>query len=190
MDTSLSRYWWLVLLQGIAAVIYGILAFAWPLITLKVFIFFFGIFAIVYGISAIIDAFGGRAGRLWWLELINGIVAVIVGVLAFVWPGITALSLLYLVAAWALVAGIFEVAAATRSYYPSELRWAFGLAGVASILVGILLIAIGPAQGLLALIWLIGLHALFAGAAWIYSAFQMRRLYHEDRERGEPVPAR
>lgn len=187
MDTALSRYWWLVLLQGIAAVIYGILAFAWPFITLKVWIVFFGAFAIVYGIAALIDAFGGRAGGLWWLGAINGIVAVAVGVIAFVAPGITALALLYMIAAWALVVGIFEIVAATRSYFPSELRWAFGLGGAASILVGILLIALQPMAGLLALIWLIGLHALFAGADWIYRAFRLRKLYHEGR--GEAVAA-
>lgn len=189
MDTRLSQYWWLVLLQGIAAVIYGILAFIWPAITLEVFILFFGIFAIVYGVSAVIDAFGNRASGLWWLELIDGIVAVIVGVLAFIWPGVTALSLLYLVIVWALVVGVFEIVAATRSYFPSQLRWAFGLAGIASILVGVLLFAIGPARGLLALIWLIGLHALFNGVIWIYRAFQLRRLHHEECERGGPVPA-
>jgi uncharacterized membrane protein HdeD (DUF308 family) len=192
MDTTISRYWWLVLLQGIAAVIFGILAFVWPTITLGVLIVFYGALAIVYGVLALIEAFGARhAFRLWWLEAIAGIAAVIAGVLAFFWPGITALALLYLFAAWALVIGIFELAAAFRSGFPSELRWAFGLAGAASLLVGIMLITMSPAGGLLALVWLIGLYALFDGVLWIFRAIRLRSLYHEglDREHGGALPA-
>ncbi|WP_119462229.1 DUF308 domain-containing protein [Rhodospirillaceae bacterium SYSU D60014] len=192
MDTSISRYWWLVLLQGIAAVIFGILAFVWPAVTLGVLILFYGVLAIVYGVSALISAFSARrVFRLWWLEAIAGIAALIAGVLAFFWPGITALALLYLFAAWALVIGIFELAAAFRSGFPSELRWAFGLAGAASVLVGTLLITMSPAGGLLALVWLVGLYALFDGVLWIFRAFRLRSLYHEglDREHGGALPA-
>lgn len=192
MDTSISRYWWVVLLQGIAAVIFGVLAFVWPAITLGVLIFFYGVLAIVYGIAALIGAFGARrAFRLWWLEAIAGVVAVVAGVLAFLWPGVTALALLYLFAAWSLVIGVFELVTAFRSEFPSELRWAFGLAGAASLLVGILLIAMSPAGGLLALIWLVGLYALFDGVLWVFRAFRLRKLYHEGlaREHGDTVTA-
>lgn len=192
MDTGISRYWWLVLLQGIAAVIFGILAFVWPAVTLGVLILFYGVLAIVYGVSALIEAFGARrVFRLWWLEAIAGVVALGAGVLAFLWPGITALALLYLFAVWSLIIGVFELVAAFRREFPGDLRWAFGLAGAASLLVGIVLIAMSPAGGLLALVWLVGIYALFEGVLWIFRAFRLRRLYHEGltRQPGGTVTA-
>src|SRR5262245_59612387 len=107
---ALARNWWLVLLRGIAAIVFGILAFAWPGLTLLTLVIFWGAFALVDGVLAIAAAIAGRGGMTprWWLAIV-GLAGIIAGLLTFLWPGITALILLLFIAAWAIVAGVFEI---------------------------------------------------------------------------------
>jgi len=171
----LSRNWWALALRGLAAIVFGILAFVWPGITLFVLIIFFGAYMLVDGVFAIVAAVrvAGEAAR-WWLLLVEGILGVLAGIVAFVWPGLTALALLYFVAAWAIVTGIFEIVGAIRLRREIEGEWALILGGALSVLFGVLLVAVGPGVGLLSLVWLIGVYAVAFGVLLLILAFRVR----------------
>jgi uncharacterized membrane protein HdeD (DUF308 family) len=174
-STQVSRhYWWLMAIRGLLAVLFGLAAIVWPRLTLFVLVILFGAYALVDGVVAVIVSFQERKNvRQWWVVLLGGIAGIIVGVLTFVWPGITALVLLYLIAAWAIVTGILEIAAAFSRRLPIAHEWTLVLAGILSVLFGVLL-AILPGVGLLSLVWLIGIYALAFGVVLIIRAFQFR----------------
>lgn len=171
----LSRNWWALALRGLAAIIFGILAFVWPGITLWALILLFGAYMLVDGVFAIVAAVrvAGEAAR-WWLLLVEGILGVLAGIVAFAWPGLTALALLYFVAAWAIVTGIFEIVGAIRLRREIEGEWALILGGALSVLFGVLLVAVGPGVGLLSLVWLIGVYAVAFGVLLLILAFRVR----------------
>lgn len=174
-DMRVSRnYWWLLAIRGLLAVLFGIAAIVWPGLTLLVLVLLFGAYALLDGVTAVVVAFQERKiFSRWWVLLIAGLVGIIVGLIAFFWPAITALALLYVIAAWAIVTGVLEIAAAFSGVLPMTLEWTLGLAGVLSIVLGVLL-AIRPAAGLLSLVWLIGVYALVTGVLRIIRAFQFR----------------
>lgn len=109
------------------------------------------------------------------MMILAGLAGLLAGVLTFLWPGITALVLLYVIAGWSIVTGVLEVAAAIRLRKEIEDEWLLGLAGIASIIFGILLMIL-PGPGALALVWLIGSYALFYGVLLLVLAFRVRGL--------------
>jgi uncharacterized membrane protein HdeD (DUF308 family) len=182
---TLGRNWWALALRGVAAILFGILAFAWPGITLFVLVLFFGAYMLVDGIFAIVAAVraAGEEDR-WWLLLIEGILGVLAGLVAFFWPGLTALALLYFIAAWAIVTGIMEIVAAVRLRQEIEGEWALGLSGLLSVIFGVLLVVLPAPAGLLSLVWLIGAYAVATGVLLLILAFRVRS------EAGREAPAR
>lgn len=176
MLTSIVRNWWMILLRGLCAVVFGILAFIWPGITLASLVLVFGIYAIADGVSAIAVGFaGGAEGAPWWEMILVGVVSVVAGVLTFVWPGITAVALLAMIAAWSIVRGVLEIAAAIRLRAVIDNEWLLILSGACSILFGVLLVA-RPGAGALAVLWIIGSYAIFFGVLTIALAFKLRSL--------------
>ncbi|MAU01448.1 MAG: hypothetical protein CL608_30275 [Anaerolineaceae bacterium] len=174
MLSNLSRYWWLLALRGVAAVIFGILAFVWPQLTLGVLVILFGAYVFVDGVANLITGISDRnVNERWGLMLLEGIVGITAGVLTFVYPGITAVALLYIIAFWAVLTGVLEVAAAVRLREEIEGEWALGLSGIVSVLLGLALI-IFPGAGALAVIWMIGAYAILFGALMIYLGFKLR----------------
>ena len=172
---ALSRNWWALALRGLAAILFGILAFAWPGITLFVLILFFGAYMLVDGIFAIVAAVRvAREEPRWWLLLLEGILGVVVGLVTFFWPGLTALALLYLIAAWAIVTGIMEIVEAIRLRRELVGEWALILSGVLSFIFGVLLVVIPARAGLLSLTWLIGIYAVAFGVLLVILAFRVR----------------
>jgi len=168
--------WWALVLRGLAAVIFGVLAFAWPHITLTVLVFLFGAYALMDGAFAIVA--GVRTSseyKRWWVLLIEGILSVIAGVFAFVVPGITALILLILIAAWAMVTGAFEIGAAIQLRKHITGEWLLALAGIASVLFGLALL-LNPNVGALAVVWLIGAYAIVFGLLLLTLGFKLRGL--------------
>lgn len=159
--------WWALVLRGLAAIAFGVLAFVWPQITLTALVFLWGAYALVDGAFAIAAGIKSHGeSKRWWVLLLEGILGVAAGLVAFFIPGITALVLLIVIAAWAIVTGAFEIAAAIqlRKYIKGE--WLLALAGVASILFGLVLL-FNPAAGALALVWLIGAYAIVFGVLMI-----------------------
>lgn len=173
MSTMLNRNWWVLALRGAAAIIFGILTFIWPQITLFVLVTLFGAYVLVDGAFSIIAALRHQDAPQWWIVLLEGIAGVIFGVLALVWPAITALVLLFLIAFWALFTGVFEIIAAIRLRKEIKNEWLLGLSGALSVLFGLLLL-IWPGPGALAVVWLIGAYAIMFGIVMLILAFQTR----------------
>jgi uncharacterized membrane protein HdeD (DUF308 family) len=171
---TLAQNWWLVLLRGIAGIIFGILTFINPAISLAVLVLFFGAYSLVDGVLAIVSAIRWR-GEIdrWWVLLIEGLAGIAAGLVTFFWPGITALALLYVIAAWALITGILEIAAAIRLRKIIDGEWLLALTGILSIAVGVLL-AVFPSAGALALVIWIGAYVAAAGVLLIALAFRLR----------------
>ena len=171
---TLARNWWLVLLRGIAGIIFGVLTFVWPSLSLAALVIIFGAYALADGVLAIISAIRWRGEtERWWLILLEGLAGVAVGIITLFWPGITALALLYVIAAWALVTGALEIAAAIRLRNVIEGEWLLALSGIASVALGVLL-ALFPGPGALALVLWIGAFAIVSGALLIALAFKLR----------------
>jgi len=175
-STQVSRhYWWILGIRGLLAVLFGLAAIVWPRLTLLVLVLLFGAYALVDGVIAVVVSLQvRRVFTRWWVLLLEGLVGIIAGLLTFLWPGITALVLLYVIAFWAIVTGVFEIAAALSGWLPVAQEWSLALAGVLSVLLGVLL-AILPGVGLLSLVWLIGVYAIVFGILLIIHAFQFRR---------------
>jgi uncharacterized membrane protein HdeD (DUF308 family) len=170
----MQRYWWVLALRGLIAVIFGVAALTWPGLTVLVLVAIFGAYALVDGIIAVIVSLQERNSlRRWWVLLLEGIVGILIGIATFLWPGITAIVLLSLIAVWAIITGIFEIAEAFSGHGTPGQEWAIGIAGILSIVLGILLIA-QPGAGLLTIALLIGIYAIIFGIMLIIRAFQFR----------------
>jgi len=170
MEVS-SRHWWAFALRGVAAILFGVLAFVWPGMTLAVLVLLWGAYALVDGVLALISAFRTNNDHRWGL-LLEGLVGIGAGLVTFVWPGLTALVLLYIIAAWALITGVLELIAAFRLRRAIRDEWWLVLGGVASLLFGVVLLA-APAAGALALVWLIAAYAIVFGVLMVALALRL-----------------
>ncbi|MGY3332607.1 uncharacterized membrane protein HdeD (DUF308 family) [Mesorhizobium sp. USDA 4775] len=173
MNDVLASNWWAVALRGVVAIIFGIAAFAMPLVTMLSLVVVFAAFSLIDGIFGIIMAVrGARRGEHWVWLLLNGILGIVSCAVAVLWPGITVLAFVFLVAAWALVSGIFMLISAFRLKIDHGRIW-LAIAGVASILLGIVL-TISPFVGALVLTFWVGAHALVLGVTLLMLAYKLR----------------
>jgi uncharacterized membrane protein HdeD (DUF308 family) len=172
---ALAKTWWLVLLRGIAAIVFGVLAFIWPGLTLFTLIILYGAYALVDGVIALIAAFSGGAkpAPTWWL-IVAGIAGIAAGIATFVWPGITALVLIVFIGVWSIVRGIFEIVGAIKLRKEIDNEWWLILAGALSVVFGVLVL-IMPGAGALALIWVIGAYAIVFGILLVGLSFRLRK---------------
>jgi uncharacterized membrane protein HdeD (DUF308 family) len=179
----MARMWWAVALRGIVAVVFGILALVAPGIGLLTLVLLFGMYALADGILSVIGSFQEPEARSHrWLALIEGSVSILAGLVAIFSPGIAAIALVYVIAAWALLTGILEIVAAVRLREQIHGEWIMGLAGIASIAFGVIML-IAPAAGALALTWFVGAYALVFGVLLIGLAFRLRGLaQHPERQ--------
>ena len=176
MLEKISRNWWMFALRGVVAIIFGVVAFAQPKQALQALVLVFGAYALVDGIFAI---FAGIAAReyfeRWWAMLLEGMAGVVIGLLTFFWPGVTALVLVYFIASWALITGIFEIVAAIQLRRVITDEWMLILGGLFSIIFSVLLFVF-PGVGALSMIWMIGIYAVVFGISEIILAFRLRSL--------------
>ncbi|HEY7204174.1 MAG TPA: HdeD family acid-resistance protein [Methylomirabilota bacterium] len=176
MLATLARNWWAVVLRGVCAILFGLAAFAWPGITLAVLILLYGAYALADGVLAVIWSFMARGRDSFpWGVFLAGLAAIVAGLFAFLWPGLTALAMLYLIAAWAIVRGIFEIIAAFHLRKEIEHEWLLGLSGLVSVVLGLLLLA-RPGLGVLAVMWWIGAFAILFGVLTIALGFRLKGL--------------
>ena len=172
---ALARNWWIVLLRGIAAIVFGVLAFAWPGLTLLTLVLLYGAYALVDGIIALAAAFTGRAMPLptWWL-IVVGLLGIAAGLVTFLWPGITAIVLVLFIGAWAVAHGIFEIIGAIQLRHEIDNEWLLILAGALSVIFGIAVLAM-PGAGALGLIWAIGAYSIVFGGLLVGFSLRLRK---------------
>ena len=173
---TLKRHWWVPVIRGIAAVVFGVIAFAYPGLTVAVLVLLFGAWVLVDGIFRVIGAIGHRASdKEWGFDVIIGIVGIIIGFLTFHAPQITALALIIYIAAWALMVGATEIALAIKLRREIKGEWFLILMGLISIVFAVMLLW-NPLPGALALVWLIGSYAIVFGILGIILGFRLRGL--------------
>ena len=169
-----ARNWWVLVLRGISAVVFGILALIWPGIALVVLVLLFGAYALVDGVLAIWAAFSSRRrSESWWVLLLEGAIGIAAGIVVLIWPGITAIILLFLIAGWAVITGIFEIVGAIKLRKQIENEWFLVLGGLLSVAFGVL-IAVWPGVGLLTLVWLVAIYAILFGVLMSILGFRLR----------------
>lgn len=171
---SLSRHWWMLLLRGLIAIAFGLLAWFQPAISLTALVLLFGVYALTDGILGVWFALAGRKEHeRWRMLLLWGILGITAGVLTFMAPGITALVLLIYIAIWAIATGVIQVVTAIRLRKEISGEWLLVLGGLASIVFGVLLM-VQPGVGALALLWLIAAYAVIFGIILVVLALKAR----------------
>jgi len=179
MIMVLARNWWALALRGVLAILFGLAAFVLPGVTLTVLVLLFGAYALIEGVLAVIA--GVRAAERherWWPIVLEGIASALAGLVTFVWPAMTAVVLLWVIAFWALVTGVVKVVSAIRirRHLPGEL--VHGLNGIISILFGLVLLIV-PGLGLLVIVWWIAAYVALCGILLVVLALRLRRHHRQ-----------
>jgi uncharacterized membrane protein HdeD (DUF308 family) len=174
---ALAGHWWLTLLRGICAIVFGVLAFVWPGLTLFTLVILYGAFALADGVLAIAAAImGGAPAPRWWLAIV-GLAGIGAGVLTFAWPGVTALVLLVFIAVWAIAIGVMQIYGAIRLRREIDNEWLLIAGGILSVLFGVVMLG-WPGAGALALIFVIGAYAIAEGILLVGLALRLRKHKH------------
>ncbi|MGH8686680.1 MAG: HdeD family acid-resistance protein [Burkholderiales bacterium] len=174
LASMLFRHWWVLLLRGLTAIAFGVLTWVMPAISLAVLILLFGAYALVDGVLAVWMAIAGRGEHEhWWVMLLWGLVGIGVGILTFLAPGVTAFALLFYIAIWAIATGMLQIVAAIRLRREMQGEWVLILAGIASVVFGVLLVA-NPGAGVLAVLWLIAIYAVVFGVLLVILSLKAR----------------
>lgn len=177
----LARNWWLFLLRGILALAFGVVALFFPEAAFLSLVLVFGIFALVDGVFAIITAMtGGARSENWWWLVLEGVVGIIIGLLTIVQPGAMGIAWVLLIAAWALVTGVFEIITAVRLRKEITGEWALILGGVISIIFGVLA-GLYPSSGAVAIGFIVGFYAIMFGTLFLVLAFSLRKFRRVER---------
>jgi uncharacterized membrane protein HdeD (DUF308 family) len=174
MTPVLAQNWWSLVVRGLVALILGMVAFVWPGITLAALVILFGAYALIDGVVSFAGAWkASRAHERWGVLVLEGMAGIVASAVAILWPGITAFALVIVIAAWALLTGAFEIAAAIRLRKVIAGEWLLALSGVASIIFGFLMIAF-PLAGALAIAYMVGIYALVFGVLLMALGFRLR----------------
>jgi len=178
----LARNWGAIAIRGVAAILFGLLTLVVPGLTLAALVLLFGAYALVDGIFNIIAAIRRRPDDPpWWALLLEGLVGVAAGLVTFLLPGLTAVTLVYIIGAWAIITGVLEIVAAVRLRQQLTGEWWLVLSGVLSVVFGVL-VMLRPAAGALAIVLWIGAYAIVFGALLLALAFRLRRAQAELRD--------
>ena len=168
-----SRFWWVFVIRGIASIVFGIAAWVWPDLTIATLVIIFGIYALIDGVLAIRAAIVAGEGGRWFPLLLVGLAGIAFGIISIFWPGLTATTVLYLIAAWAIVVGIFQVIGAIQMRRVIDDEWFLIITGIGAVIWGIL-VSIFPGGGALAIIWSIGVFAIMFGILLIGLGLRLR----------------
>jgi uncharacterized membrane protein HdeD (DUF308 family) len=171
--TGLARRWWVFALRGVLALALGIATLFFPGLTFLAMVMVFAAYAIVDGAFTLTGSFRDGDDPMWTSAVFRGVVSIVAGTLALVWPGITALVLIGVIASWSIVAGIFEIAAAIRLRKQIRGEWLLVLSGVLSIAFGVMLF-IAPAVGTVVIGLWIGAYAMVLGVVMLTLAYRLR----------------
>ena len=171
----LTKHWWALAVRGIFAIILGILAIAWPGLFAGAFILIFGIYFLAQGVFALFTAADMRKEEHRGSLVLGGLLSIAAGIIIFALPGVTLVMMIWIVAFWALVTGIFEIVATFKVPSGTGGKWLLFLSGVLSVIIGLFLLT-RPGAGLLAVLWIIGIYAILTGLTMLGLAFQLRKL--------------
>lgn len=190
MRLALATNWWALVIRGLAAVLLGVLALVWPGITLVALVFLFAGYSLVDGVAALVGAVRAMEHHdRWGVLVLEGIVGIAAAVVTLAWPAITAIALVYVIAAWAIITGALEIAAAIRLRRHVSGEWLLILGGIASLAFGILLMIAPLAGALVIAIW-VGVYALFFGVMLMALGFRLRSWGRTSPAGGQvPLPA-
>ena len=188
IGNEITRNWWMVALRGAFAILFGILTIAWPQITVVVLVALFGAWALLDGISAFVAAWrSAEAKQTWWPFLVTGVLGVGAAIVTWVWPQITALSLLYVIAVWAIASGVLQIVAAIRMRKIITNEFWLALAGIGSVVFG-LLVLVFPGAGAIGIAWAIGWYAILFGILLVMLGFRLRSMRPMGTSTGGVVP--
>ena len=172
---GISGRWWAVVLRGVLAILFGVIALALPGATLTALVLLYGAYALVDGVFSLgVLAFGHRGGRPWWSLLLEGLLGIGAAAVTFFWPGLTLLVLVSIVAAWSIIRGVFLVAAAIRLRKEIKGEWLLALAGVLSVALGALILFM-PLAGAVAIAFALGVYAIAFGLVLVVLGVRMKR---------------
>ncbi len=189
---GLAKWWWTLVVRGVVAIVFGLLAFVAPTFGIAMLVALFAVWALIDGVGSLLAGIRTRGqDRSWWIEILEGVVGIAAGVVALLLPGFAAEVLVLLIAVWSIVTGVIEIALAIRLRRVLEGEVWLALAGVASILFGGLILLF-PAAGALSLVWLLGSFAIAFGVFLIMLGWRLRnvdRLARIDAEHDHGAPA-
>ena len=178
MENILTSYSWVMIVRGIVAILFGVLALFWPAITLELLIFLFAAYALVDGAIALFSSVGAaKKHEKWWIFLAEGIFGIALGIVVLAWPAITVIILIYLIATWAFITGLIELMASFALPWEKAPRWLLGFAGVLSLILGVLMF-VYPIGSVAILILFLGIFALLFGVSLIILGI---KIYKEAR---------
>ena len=176
LSKLMLSYWWVLLLRGVLAILFGIAAYAWPGMTLVTLLTLFGAFALVDGIFNVFHAFSGRKeDERWWVLLLEGLLGIAIGVITFQAPELTATVLILYIGFWAMATGVLRIILAVRLRKEIEGEWWMALAGLAGIVFGVFMVA-RPGAGALAVLWLVAIWAIVGGVCLVIFSFKVKGL--------------
>lgn len=184
----LAQNWWAVVLRGVLAVLFGVLAYLWPGITAASFVFVFGAYALLDGVSSLAAAFRPAPGESRGWLVVGGVLGVLAALVVFFMPGLSAVFLFYVVAAWAIATGVTQILAAIQLRKVIEGEWLLVLSGLLAVALGLFMFA-RPAAGLLGLIWAIAIYAVVVGVVLIVQGFRLRSWWKDHGDTYEAVRA-
>lgn len=192
MRLILATNWWSMVIRGVAGILMGAITFAWPGITLAALVLLFGAYSLVDGVFSVVGAVkAARAHERWGTLVLSGVMGIAAAVVTAAWPALTALALIYLIAAWAVVTGIFEIVAAVKLRRYIDKEWLLALAGICSLVFGALVMITPLAGALVIAVW-IGAYALVSGVILVTLGFKLRSWERRQSTGGGtqiPIPA-
>lgn len=175
MVRTFNQFWWLLVLRGLIAVIFGVLAFMVPATVLLALVLVFGIYALTDGVMAVITGLRNREeNSSWWVQLLEGLAGIAAGAAALFIPGVAATALLFIIAYWAIFTGAMEIISAIRLRREIDNEWSLAISGALSVLLGFFIL-LNPGAGLIGLLWAIGGYAVLFGLLFIYLGLKARR---------------
>jgi uncharacterized membrane protein HdeD (DUF308 family) len=173
-EKKLAKHWWAILVRGVVAILFSLLAFFATGFTLELLLIFLGVYLVLDGLFAIIAGFMACGDhKNWWLLLIEGIVSLVAGIFVFAWPNISLVIMVYIVAFWAVITGIFEFLASMSASWAAPGKIFLGTTGVLSIILGVMMLMY-PLFSLSIIIWLIGIYALVIGVSLVFFGLRLR----------------
>lgn len=173
MAEVLAKNWWTFVLRGVFAIIFGVLAWFWPGITLIALIYLFAAYSLIDGITSLLAIFSEGGRTRWFGLLLEGVLGIGAAIVAIAWPGLTTLAFAYFIGAWAVISGVLKIITAIRLRQEIENEWWMGLSGLLSIVFGVILF-VAPGAGVLSILWVVGIWAIVLGVFMVMAGFRLR----------------